>query len=101
MSNLLALLKRIQFHSASDYDECPACYKSKYDTPKNGHFQDCELKAQIDRLEAENAREKALQSAEKKYTEKLSGDIEYALKLCGFKRLAEPPTAENTNEGHA
>lgn len=55
MSNikLLEMLKRIQFHSASDYDVCPECNKPQYDTPEDGHYDKCELKAQIDRLEAE------------------------------------------------
>jgi hypothetical protein len=101
MSKLLDLLKRIQFHSASDYDECPECGKHQYDTPKNGHSDSCELKAQIDRLEAEEKRKLDLQSTENAYTEKVGKDIDHTLKLFGFRRLEEPPAAENTNEGHA
>ena len=48
---LLDLLKRIQFHSASDYDECPECGRNQYDTPKNTHNPGCELKAAIDHME--------------------------------------------------
>ena len=62
--NLLALLKQIEWHQASDYDECPSCGKHQHDTPENGHAPDCELKAAIDMLE------------EAKFTERPLTDLE-------------------------
>lgn len=58
MSDLLALLKRIEFIDMRDdcgltYMNCPDCTDTMPD-----HYTDCELKAQIDRLEAEHASER-------------------------------------------
>lgn len=117
MSNLLALLKRIEFIDMRDdcgliNKQCVECGESC--THYEHHAEGCELKAQIDRLEAE---EKVLSPMEKYNLEFapgrmrcqhskipwLEGPLIDVCEKCSVSfdiSGMEPPTSER-NEGHA
>lgn len=52
MIDILALLKRIEWHGMNEGDCCPLCRIGPDDKPDKAHFDDCQLKAAIDALES-------------------------------------------------